>query len=91
MANIMFRVDPEIKEQAELVLDTVGMSMSTALNIYLRQIALYKKIPFEISMPVSYGALTENQFDDLMENAFTSAQNGKTISLAEAKEKIYKD
>ena len=48
-ANIMTRIEPEIKERAEAVLDQLGISMSTAMALYLKQIALQRKIPFEIS------------------------------------------
>ena len=36
-SNVFARVEPEIKEQAELVLSKLGISMSNAVNIFLRQ------------------------------------------------------
>jgi len=45
------RTDPVLKKQADLFLENVGMSMSTAINLYLRKIVLEQKIPFEISLP----------------------------------------
>lgn len=42
-ANIFTRVGPNIKLQAENVLNQLGISMATAMEIYLRQIALQKK------------------------------------------------
>ena len=47
-SNIFARVEPEIKEQAELVLTELGIPMSNAINIFLRQIIIQKGIPFEI-------------------------------------------
>ena len=35
-ANVFTRVDPGIKAQAETVLDQLGISMATAMEIYLR-------------------------------------------------------
>ena len=46
MINI--RVNKEEKKQAEKVLENLGVSMSTAINMYIIQIAKQKKIPFEI-------------------------------------------
>lgn len=45
--------------------------MATAMKIYLRQIALQRIIPFEmklpdVSKPISYGSLTDEEFNVLM-------------------------
>ena len=37
-ANIFARVEPEVKEQAEQVLDRLGIPMSNAVGMFLRQI-----------------------------------------------------
>ena len=47
------RVDSALKAEEEKCLSDMGMSMSTAINIYLRQIARIKAIPFIVtSVPV---------------------------------------
>ena len=47
------RVDSALKAEVEKCLSDMGMSMSTAINIYLRQIARIKAIPFIVtSVPV---------------------------------------
>ena len=43
------RVDSDLKAEAENCLSDMGLSMSTAINIYLRQIVKHKAIPFVIS------------------------------------------
>ena len=45
------RTDPVLKKQVDIFLENVGMSMSTAINLYLRKIVLEQRIPFEISLP----------------------------------------
>ena len=45
------RTDPVLKKQVDLFLENVSMSMSTAINLYLRKIVLEQRIPFEISLP----------------------------------------
>ena len=44
-ANVFARVEPEVKEQAEQVLDRLGIPMSNAVGMFLRQIVLdvYKR------------------------------------------------
>ena len=39
-ANVFVRVEPEVKEQAEQVLDRLGIPMSNAVGMFLRQIVL---------------------------------------------------
>jgi DNA-damage-inducible protein J len=50
-ATIQTRIDPNIKQQAKRILDTLGISMSEAIGVYLRQIVLHKGIPFELKIP----------------------------------------
>ena len=47
--DISVRVDSVLKKEVENCLSDMGMSMSTAINIYLRQIVRLKAIPFIIS------------------------------------------
>jgi DNA-damage-inducible protein J len=50
-ATIQTRIDPNIKQQAKRILDTLGITMSEAIGAYLRQIVLRKGIPFELKIP----------------------------------------
>ena len=47
-ANVFTRVDPALKNQAEAVLDQLGISMSTAMGMFLQQVVLQRGIPFEV-------------------------------------------
>ncbi len=47
--SIFARVEPEIKEQAEMVLSKLGISMSNAINIFLRQVVLQNGLPYPTS------------------------------------------
>ena len=50
-SSIHIRVEPKVKEEVEKILDTLGMTSTEAINIYLRQIILNSGIPFEIKIP----------------------------------------
>lgn len=43
------RVDEDTKKEAERLFDEMGLSMSTAVNLFLKQVVLTGKIPFELS------------------------------------------
>lgn len=50
--NLSIRIDKELKEQAEQLFSELGMNMTTAFNIFVRQAVRQRKIPFEISLNV---------------------------------------
>ena len=45
------RIDPEVKSQADSVLQFLGMTTSEAVTIFLRQVVLQNGIPFSIKAP----------------------------------------
>jgi DNA-damage-inducible protein J len=47
--NINIRMDDGLKKQAESLFSELGMTISTAFNVFVRQAVRQKKIPFEIS------------------------------------------
>ena len=83
-ANVFARVEPEIKEQAESVLDQLGIPMSNAVSMFLRQIVLQKGIPFEMKLPrtepLAYGSLTKEQFDKEIEKGMADVKAGRVYS-----------
>lgn len=48
-ATINVKTDSELKKQAEALFADLGMNMTTALNVFLRQAVRENRIPFEIS------------------------------------------
>jgi len=50
-ANINFNTDSMIKEKSQVILTDLGLDMSTALNLFLRQLVYKEAIPFEITRP----------------------------------------
>lgn len=48
--NISIRMDSETKAKADALFNELGMNISTAFNIFVRQALREGKIPFEISL-----------------------------------------
>ncbi len=48
--NISIRMDSDLKAQADILFNELGMNISTAFNIFVRQSLRDGKIPFEISL-----------------------------------------
>ncbi len=49
--TVRARIEPELKNDAERILNQLGLSFSEAIELYLRQIKLHKGIPFDIKIP----------------------------------------
>ncbi len=52
VAQISIRVDDDVKRRAEQALDDIGLSMSAAINVFLRKVAREQRIPFELSADI---------------------------------------
>jgi len=50
--NISIRMDVELKKQAEQLFSELGMNMTTAFNIFLRQAVRQQRIPFDIALEI---------------------------------------
>ena len=77
--NLNIRIDRSIKEQAELFFAELGMSISTAVSVFMRQALRQGKIPFEIS-------LTEEQYSKIfnteaLRQSISEAASGKLITM----------
>lgn len=59
MANLNIRVDDTLKKQAETVFSDLGISLSAATNMFLKQVVRCNGIPFELRADPFYSA--ENQ------------------------------
>lgn len=57
-ANINVRIDPKIKSSAEKLFSSFGITISDAINIFLRKSIMEGGLPFEMRHP-RYNAETE--------------------------------
>lgn len=48
--NLNVRVDEDVKRNVEVVLDELGLNMSTAVNMFLRAVIRENGIPFKVSL-----------------------------------------
>lgn len=62
--TLHIRIEPEIKEKAEVTLKELGLSITEAVNVFLRQIILNDGIPFEIKKP-AYNKQTIQAMEDV--------------------------
>ncbi len=72
-ATINVRTDPKTKKEAEKLFSDFGLSMTSAVNVFLKQVVREKRIPFEIGYE-SPNSITAKVLSDVEE--------GKNLSPA---------
>ena len=86
-ASVYTRVDPETKEQAELILAELGIPMSNAVGMFLKQVVIQRGIPFEMKLssarPLVIGAMTREQFNAEMQAGMDDIRAGRVVSADE--------
>ena len=78
-ANVFARVEPEVKEQAEQVLDRLQ-----------RGIPFEMKLP-AYEEPVAYGSLTKEQFDAEIEKGMEDIKAGRVYSADEVEAEMKRE
>lgn len=89
-ANVTARIQPEIKEQAEAVLDRIGIPVSVLIDTLYRQIIMTGGIPYSLSVPrvPTIDSMSKEQFDAMMQIGYDEAQEGIGLSVDEAFKKV---
>ena len=84
MATLNIRIDDDVKSNAQSVLDEIGLSMSGAISVYLRQIAKVRAIPFalsagssELTPTAELAAIIAETKEDIKHNRNLSVPIGK--------------
>ena len=85
-ANVTARVHPEVKKQAEEVLEQLGIPVSVLIDSLYRQIIMTKSIPYSFSVASvqTRDTMTEAQFHAIMSEglAQAKAEQGTDIDSA---------
>lgn len=93
-ANVMARVEPDVKEQAEAVLERLGIPASTVINMLYKQIILTRSIPFSLTLPSTPLARDEMDtatFDAMMARSLREAKNDQSRPAAEVFEELRRE
>ena len=83
-ANLYARIEPDVKEQAEEILATLGIPASNAINMFYKQI-----IP--TARPVDISRMNVETLDMELEKGYADMQAGRTKSAAQVFADIRRD
>ena len=91
-ANVTARVQPEIKQKAESILADIGLPVSVLIDTLYRQIIMTGGVPYSLTVPKipTRDAMSDAQFNAIMENGCNQAKSGQSIPIDEAFDKIRK-
>lgn len=76
MTTIQVRIDEKTKKSAKKVLDSIGMDMSSAVKVYLKQIVITQSLPFPL---LTENGLTIQQEREILK-ASEEAKKGINVS-----------
>lgn len=84
-ANINVRIDPETKAGAEKLFSSFGITVTDAINIFLRKSIMEGGLPFEMKQP-RYNAATEaamQETRDILNDKFSAKSYSSARELFE--------
>lgn len=93
-ANLYARIEPDIKEQAEMILAALGIPASNAITMFYKQIILQNGLPFEVKLPdhpLDIRRMTAVQLDAELEKGYADAKAGRTIPMEQAFANVRKE
>ena len=77
-ANVTARIQPEIKESAEAILEKLGIPVSVFIDMTYRQVIANNGVPFSVSIPrtiTTRDEMTDTQYDSIMERGLMQAKS----------------
>lgn len=85
-ANVNSRMQIDIKQQAESILEKLGIPRSVAIDMFYRQIIAHNGIPFSVTLPTVVPARDEMstiEFNRVMETGLKQAKNNESFDVDE--------
>jgi addiction module RelB/DinJ family antitoxin len=95
-ATLNLRVNPEDKKSAEIVLSKLGVPMATAVDMFLKQIALTGSIPFAIALPkapdsINMDLMSISQIREKLEEGLSDVEAGRMRQARDVFEQFRKE
>ena len=85
-ANVLARVEPEVKEEAESIMSQLGVPASVVINMLYKQIIIKKGIPFPLSVssePRARDEMSMQDFNRIMQEGLDDAKTDTSRPVAD--------
>ena len=83
MSQINIRMDDDLKARAEALFDDLGMSMSTAFTVFVKQALRQNGIPFEISADPFYSEANQAHLRKVISSLETGSVKPISMTMEE--------
>ena len=89
MTQVSMRVDEDVKSRAEELFNDIGLTMTTAFNLFLRAAIREQRIPFELTRNTNTGAVaTVDELGAIKEFEDNYEENSKYVNVKDLKNRI---
>lgn len=86
MANVSIRVDDTVKRRAESICAELGMSLSTATNLFYKKLINYGGIPFELRVDPFYSEENQAHLERVIDDYYKGKSQLVCKEIAELEE-----
>ena len=92
-ANLNIRMQPEIKDEAEKILNALGIPPSNAVDMFYRQIIFNKGLPFNVKLPnvklVDISDISKDELNKMLMEGIKDLKDGKFENVDDTFRSIY--
>ena len=86
-ANVTARIQPEIKQHAEAILDRLGIPVSVFIDMAYRQVIMRDGVPFSLEIPntlTTRDTVSKAEFDTIMQTGLAQAKEDDSLTVEDA-------
>lgn len=94
-ANLCTRIDPQLKEQAEYILNSLGLPPSSAITMFYKQVVLQQGLPFDVQLnyrkPLNISSVSKDKLNAELEKGYQSILSGDVKPADEVFVSLHKE
>lgn len=98
MANtkaVYVRIDNDLKEEAEGILEKLGLTPSAAISMFYKQIIMKNGIPFQVRIPydppLDISKMTEEEIAAEVLKGYEDIKSGREVTLEQLKTELFEE
>lgn len=89
MGQVNFRIDDNVKVAMEEVCSSIGLSVSTAFNLFAKKLVRERRIPFELTAEPVYAVEWQKKMDTSIQEL--KEGKGKVITSDDIRAMVHHD
>lgn len=89
-ASVNVRIEENVKNQAENILETLGIPRATAIDMFYRQIILNNGLPFSLTVPKSI-PIREEMSNDTFHAVMTTGYSQALKDDSQPMDEVFKE